>query len=1074
MRKLLLVTSFFLMTTVVWAQERTVSGKVTSADDGSTLPGVNVILKGTSTGTVTDVDGNYKLSVPSSGGVLVFSFVGLETTEVEIGSRSVIDLEMSSDIQQLNEVVVTALGVSREKKAIGYSVQEVNTEELAQASEPNVVNALQGQVAGVQIQGTSGTLGGSSRITVRGSSSFLGENQPLFVVDGMPINNDNYANSSQLSGFGGGSYDYGNAASDINPEDIASMSVLKGAAATALYGARGANGVILITTKSGKKSKGVGIEFNSRVTFDKVQNLIEHQTKYGGGATLATPSGFNEFTFNGETQYAPVYSKDGAWGPKYDPNMMVRHWDSWDPQSPNYGETRPWVAPANDYSEFFETGVTLQNSIAFSGGNENGTFRIGYTNLDQSGTMPNSELGRNTFNINASYNLSDKLTVSGSGNLVKSSANGRNATGYSNSNPMQGFTQWWQTQLDVDRLQNYKWEDGTQYTWNATGIGSDESGNLTWDPAPYFFDNPYWVRNEFLQEDTRDRFYGNIAANYELAEGLSVSARAMTDGFTFQSREGIPNGGVDQSFYSETTRTFTETNYEAKLMYNKQINDFISVDAIVGGNLMSQERKRVTSSTNGGLALDGFFNIGNGLGNPTVTTNVQEKEINSIFASASVGLYSTVFVDFTMRNDWSSTLPTESNSYFYPAVTTSFVFTELGALQNSDILSFGKLRLGYGLAGNDADPYQLYNVYAPQAPNFGNNPRYAVPNSRNNPNLVNELTKEFEVGLEMNFLQNRVGFEIAYYDRTTEDQIFAVASSATTGYTSRIVNAGSMKNSGIELALRGTPIQSGDFSWDVNVNFATYNNEVVELAPGVNNIILGNTWAADVRLEKGQPYMALFGQDFQRNENGEIIVGKDGIPLVEANREYLGSAVADFTGGIRNVFSYKGITASALIDFQSGGVIHSTSLQWAAYSGMLPKTAEGNIREEGMIINGVKATYNSDDEVTGSSDEANDVAVDPQVYYQSIWSVAAPNVYDASFIKLREVRLGYTLPQSMLGNLPFRDVNVAFVGRNLGLLYSEVPYLDPQAVTGTGNVQGLENAQIPTTRSYGFNLSFKL
>lgn len=1071
MRKLLLVTGFFLMSTLLWAQERTVSGTVTSADDGSTLPGVNVILKGTSTGTVTDVDGNYKLSVPSSGGVLVFSFVGLETTEVEIGSRSVIDVNMASDIQQLNEVVVTALGVSRDKKALGYSVQQVNTEELAQASEPNVINALQGQVAGVQIQGTSGTLGGSSRITVRGSNSFLGENQPLFVVDGMPINNDNYADANQLSGFGGGSYDYGNAASDINSEDIASMSVLKGAAATALYGARGSNGVILITTKSGSKAKGIGVEFNSRVTFDKVQNLIDHQQRYGGGAVLATPSGFNEFTENGQTYYAPVYSKDGAWGPKYDPNMMIRHWDSWDPQSPNYGETRPWVAPANDYTEFFETGVTLQNSVAFNGGNENGSFRVGYTNLDQSGTMPNSEMQRNTFNINATYNLSEKLTVSGAGNVVKTNANGRNATGYANNNPMQGFTQWWQTQLDVDRLQNYKWEDGRQNTWNPTGVTKVANSNelASWNPAPYFFDNPYWVRNEYLQEDTRDRFYGNLALNYELTDGLSVSARAMTDGFTFKAREGVPNGGVDQSGYSEVTRTFNETNYEAKLLYTKQFSEAVSVDALVGGNLMAQERKRISANTNGGLALDGFFNIGNGLGNPTVTTNVQERKINSIFASASVGLFSTVFVDLTMRNDWSSTLPEGSNTYFYPAATTSFVFTELPALQNNNIISFGKLRVGYGLAGNDADPYQLYNVYSPQAPNFGSSPRYAVPNSRNNPNLVNELTKEFEVGLEMNFLQNRAGFELAYYDRTTEEQIFAVASSATTGYTSRIVNAGSMKNSGIELTLRGTPIKTNDFSWDINVNFATYNNEVVELAEGVDNIILGSTWAADVRLQKGEPYMALFGQDFQRNADGQIIVGSNGIPLVESDRQFLGSAVADYTGGIRNAFQWKGFSASALIDFQKGGVIHSTSLQWAAYSGMLPKTAEGNIREEGMIITGVKADENGD-----PTNAPNDVAVDPQVYYQTIWSVAAPNVYDASFVKLREVRLGYTLPESLLGNLPFRDVNIAFVGRNLALLHSNVPYLDPQVVTGTGNVQGLENAQIPATRSYGFNLSFKL
>jgi TonB-linked SusC/RagA family outer membrane protein len=1049
---------------MVWSQQRTVTGKVTSEDDGTTLPGVNVFLKGTTTGVVTDLDGNYRISVPSDGGTLVFSSIGFATTEIEVGSRSTIDVVMGADVQQLNEVVVTALGVSRDKRAVGYSVQQVDTEELAQAKEPNIVNALQGQVAGVQIQGSPGTLGGSSRITIRGSNSFLGENQPLFVVDGMPINNDNYASNSQQSGFGGGAYDYGNAASDINPEDIASMSVLKGAAATALYGTRGANGVILITTKSGAKSKGLGIDVSSGVTFDKVQNLIEHQTKYGGGSVLSTPSGFTEFTENGTTYYSPVYSKDGAWGPKYDPNMMVRHWDSWDPQSPNYGETRPWVAPANDYSEFFETGVTLQNSVAISKGNENGSFRLSYTNLDQSGTMPNSNLQRNTFSINTQYNITDKLNVSGAGSLVKQNANGRNATGYSNSNPMQGFTQWWQTQIDVTRLSDYKWQDGTQYTWNPTGVTKNPDGSLqSFDPAPYYFDNPYWVRNEFLQEDTRDRFFGNIALSYELVEGLKVSVRAMTDGFTFKSREGIPNGGVDQSFYSETFRTFSESNYEAKVTYEKNLSEAVSINAMVGGNLMYQQRKRTTSTTNGGLALDGFFNIANGIGSPVITTDEQEKKINSIFAQTSVGIYSTVFVDLTIRNDWSSTLPTSDNSYFYPSATTSFVFTELPALQGNEILSFGKLRVGYGFAGNDADPYRLANVYTPVQPNFGSNPRYTVPNSRNNPNLVNELTEEFEVGLELNFLQNRAGLDISYYDRTTSEQIFSVASSSTTGYTSRVVNAGTMKNSGFEITLRGTPVSAGDFTWDVNFNLATYNNEVVELAEGVDNIVVGSTWAADVRLQKGDPYMAIYGQDFQRNDDGQIIVGSNGIPLVTADREYLGSAIADFTGGLRNSFRWKNISASVLIDFQSGGAMHSTSLQWAAYSGMSPKTAEGSIREEGMIINGVT-----------ESGEPNTVAVDPQRYYQSIWSVAAPNVYDASFIKLREVRLGYTLPNSVLGNLPFRDVSLAVLGRNLGILYSEIPYLDPQAVTGTGNNQGLENAQVPTTRSIGFNLSFKL
>ncbi len=1061
-RILLLMILFAAVISYDAMAQRTITGKITD-DAGEGLPGVNVVVKGTTTGTLTDIDGTYRLSA-SDDAVLVFSYVGFETQEVKVGAQTTVDVAMGG-VTELEEVVVTALGVSREKRAVGYSVQSVDPKNVSDAVEPNVVNALQGQIAGVQIQGTSGALGGSSRITVRGSNSFLGQNQPLFVVDGMPINNDNYASSDQLRGFGGGDYDYGNAASDINPQDIESISVLKGAAATALYGTRGSNGVIVITTKSGKKSKGIGIDVNSSVTFETAQNFMEFQNKYGGGAILGTPSGFNEFTENGTAYLAPVYSKDGTWGPAYNPNVLVRHWDSWDPQSPNYGEVRPWVAPENSYDEFFETGVTLQNSVSLSGAVENGSYRVGYTHLDQSGILPNSNMERNTFSFNTKYNLSEKLSISASGSLVKQGANGRTATGYDNKNPSQAFTQWWQTQLDVTRLEeNYERVDGAPYTWNPVGIATNASGELTsFNPQANYFDNPYWVRYKNLQEDSRDRFYGNMALNYELIDGLSVSARAMTDGFTFKAREGVAKGGVGQSSYSEEVRTFTESNFEGKIFYTKQISDAFSLEAMVGGNLMKQERERVYNATNGGLALDGFFNLSNGIGNPTITTSVRAKKINSVFSSSSLGLYSTVFLDLTIRGDWSSTLPAENNNYWYPAASASFVFTELPAFQANDLISFGKLRVGYGRAGNDADPYRLINTYDPQAPNFGTSPRYTVPDDLNNANLRPEFTDEVEVGVELSLLQNRVGIDLSYYDRTTKDQIFSVASSATTGYDSRFVNAGSMRNSGVELMLRGTAVETPEFSWNVNFNFATYNNEVVELAEGVDRIIQATTWAADVRIEKGQPYMAIYGVGFQKNEDGRYIIDEDGMPIREAERKFLGSSIADFTGGLRNTFKWKGFSLSALVDFQKGGKIHSTSLQWAAYSGMLPETAQGNIREAGMVINGVTET--------GAE---NTIAVDPQVYYQTFFDVAEPNVYDASFIKLREVRFGYTIPNKLLGNAPIRDINFSLMGRNLMILYSEIPYLDPQVVTGTGNIQGLENAQVPSTRSIGFNLSFKL
>ncbi|WP_296618461.1 SusC/RagA family TonB-linked outer membrane protein [Marivirga sp.] len=1064
MKKLLLMLSFFLIASYSWAQDRTVSGTVT--DEEGPLPGVNVIVKGTTIGTTTDLDGNYKLSVSSDAEALVFTYIGFEKAEVTIGSKSVINITLKPDVQQLGEVVVTALGVSREKRSIGYSTQTVDGDNLAESRETNIINSLQGAVAGVQIQGSQGAMGGSSRITIRGANSFLGENQPLFVVDGMPINNDNYSSASQQSGFGGGSYDYGNAASDINPNDIESMQVLKGAAATALYGTRGSNGVILITTKSASQKKGLGVSINTSATFEDPLALMEHQQKYGGGATTSSPSGFVEFTEDGTNYLAPVYSKDGAWGPKYDPSVNVRHWDSWDPNAANYGETRPWVEPENQYEEFFETGVTLTNSVAVSGANDEGDFRLSYTNLDQKGMMPNSELGRNTVSFNSTYNLSDKLTVSAAGSLIQQDASGRNATGYANANPMQGFYQWWQTQLDFDRLKDDTFTDGTQQTWNPIGAQVDPATGelLGFNPNVRFFDNPYWVRRNYLQEDTRDRFYGNFNLNYELTEGLSVNLKAMRDGFTFRSREGVPVGGINQPSYNEVTRTFGETNLEGKILYDTQFNEDITLNAMVGGNLMSQGRTYNRIATVGGLVLPNFYNIANSAGSPQVNTDFENRAINSVFSTASLGLFYTVYVDLAIRGDWSSTLPEENNNYWYPSISTSFVFSELDAFENNSVISFGKLRAGYGQAANDASPYQLRNVYSNVVPNFGSFPRYTVPNSRRNPNLLPEITNEFEVGLEMNFLNNRVGFDLSYYDRTTVNQIFNVPSSSATGFTSRLLNAGSMRNSGFEVMVNATPVESGDFRWDMSLNFATFNNEVVALndEAGVESIIAGSTWAADVRVQKGFPYMSLFGQQLQTDDDGNTIVGANGIPLATADREFLGSTIADFAGGFRNTFTYKNFSVGALIDFQGGGVIHSTSLQWAKYSGMLPETAAGNIREEGLIVDGVTETG-----------ETNTTAVDPQTYYQSIWSVAGPNVYDASFVKLREVTVGYNIPNSVFGNLAIKDARISFLGRNLAILFSNLPYLDPQGVNGAGNIQGLENAQVPTSRSLGFDISFK-
>ena len=1069
MKKLSLVLGLVVFAIGSMLAQKTVTGTI-SDQNGDPLLGASILVKGTTTGTITDIDGAYSVNVKDDNAVFVVSYTGFETMEVEVGNQTTLDITMAEGIN-LQEVVVAALGIERQEKALGYSVQEVSGAELAETKEVNVVNSLNGKVAGIQIQGSPSSLGGSSRITIRGSNSFLGNNQPLFVVDGIPLDNSNFATSAQERGFGGGTaYDYGNTIQDIDPESIESMTVLKGAAASALYGQRGANGVILITTKdgSGRKGKGIGVEVSSSMTFDQVNNLIPHQQEYGGGALNPnTPSGFNTVIQDGQEYLYPSYSKDGSWGPKYDPNVLVRHWDSWDPGSPNYKEERPWVAPGAGYEDFFETGTTLQNSVALSGANEQGNFRLGFTNLSQDGTMPNGELERNTLTFNSGYQIHDRVRVEIAGNYIRTDAQNRNVTGYNNGNPMQAFTQWWQTQLDMDRLQNDVRTDGFQQTWNARGPQKDGNNLLFYDEQPNFFDNPYWVRNNFLQEDTRNRFFGNGQVVVDLAEGLSLSGRAGTDFYQFSTREGIPIQSVETSYYGEEERRFQETNMEVKLSYAKDF-DRVTLNVVGGGNRMRQFIRRSSAETNGGLALDGFYNISNSLASPIVSTNEQEWGINSFFGLASIGLDNWLYLDVTARNDWSSTLPDGENSYFYPSVSLSAVITDLPMFGGAiGPISFAKVRASYAQVGLDADPYRLRDVFSPQVPNYMGNPRYAVPNGQNNPNLGPELTSEYEFGLDLRMFNGRMGLDVAYYDRSTKDQIFRVPASGATGFTSKILNAGEMRNYGVEFQLNLIPVETQDFQWNITLNALRQYNEVVSLADGVESIARGGTWAADLRIAEGLPYMAIFGQDYVYNDDGERLVTEDGFYQFTSERVFLGSAIADWTGGLQTGFRYKGLFGSVLFDFQKGGAIHSTSLQWSKYSGMHPETISFNgvddVRADGLILPGVKP-----------DGTPNDIAVDPQTYYQTYWNRAAPNVYEASFVKLRDVRLGYKIPNRLFGKAPFRDVTLSVFGRNLAILTADLPYLDPQIITGAGNDQGLENAQIPSTRSMGVNLSFKL
>ncbi|MFT7481405.1 MAG: TonB-linked SusC/RagA family outer membrane protein [Oceanospirillaceae bacterium] len=1067
MKKVLLSCLMVFLTTFAFAQSK-VTGTITAAEDGSGLPGVSVRIKNTTKGTQSDAMGKYSIDA-KKGDVLQISFIGYTLQEVTIGNQSVIDVSLASDDRVLQEVIVTALGIQREEKSLGYAITKIDGDAVNQSKETNIVNALTGRIAGVQIQGAPSALGGSSRITIRGSNSFLGNNQPLFVVDGIPIDNGNNSSAGAENGFGGAiAYDYGNAAQDIDPASIANVIVLKGAAATALYGQRGANGVIQITTKNGGSAKGLGIEVSNQVNFDRVRNLIPHQQEYGGGDIPSTASGFYEVNQDGVAYLAPAYGKDGAWGPKYD-GTPVRHWDSWDPNNPEtYKQTRPWSAPAVGYENFFETGVTNTANVALTGANDKGNFRLGYTNLSSTGTMPNGSLGRNSFSLKSGYNLSPRIKVSVVANYIDTKGQGRNITGYNNGNPMQAFTQWWQTNLDVDRLKDgMNQVDGTQQTWNAVGIIKDADNNLIrWNARPNFFDNPHWARQNYLQEDRRKRLIAGTTLSIDLGQGFSLMGRAGTDFYNTFDIAGIPMQSVETSLYQERNQSFSETNLESRLNYEKRFGDKFSLNTFVGGNIMRQSNSTSSQATNGGLSLDGFYNISNSAAAPILNTNMRDIGINSVFGSASFGYNDFLFVDFTARNDWSSTLPAGNNSYFYPAVTTSLVLSDLLEMDYAKV-SFLKLRASYASAGNDADPYRLTDVFSPQAPNFTGFPRYAVPNSQNNPNLRPEFTTELEFGLDGRFFSNRLGVDVAYFSRSTIDQIFNVPSSSATGYTSRLLNAGEMRNSGVELTINATAIQTKDFTWNIGFNWSKLNNEVVSLADDVESINLGGTWAADLRVQKGVKYMALFGQNYIFDDNGNKVVGENGAYLFTSDREYLGSALADFVGGFNTSVTYKNFNFGALLDYQFGGIMHSTSLQWSKYSGMNPETVNYNgqtgIRENGMILEGVK-----------EDGSVNDTPIDPQTYYQTYWRRAAPNIYSTDFIKLRELSLSYTLPNKFLQGMGIRDLRFGLSGRNLAILFSDVPFIDPQVSAGAGNRQGLENAQVPPTSSLGFNISFKL
>jgi len=1033
--------------------QHTVSGSV-SGEEGEPLPGVNVIVKGTSSGTVTDIEGKYSLSVSDEASLLVFSFIGYISKEVPIGKQSNINVKLLTDAKQLSEVVVTALGIQREERSLGYSVQEISTQGLDEARETNIVNSLQGRVAGVQIAGSSGNIGGSSRILIRGASSVSGNNQPLFVVDGTPIDNSNFNTEDTQQANGG--IDYGNAAQDLNPDDIASISILKGPSAAALYGSRAANGVILITTKNGKGSEGIGVSINSNTTFSDVYILPDYQNEYGGGYKQVFD------TYNGEPMVAT--QADESWGPRLD-GQMVRHWDSFYPNSPEYGESRPWEAQPDNIKNFYETGINLSNNVALTAGGEQASVRLSYTNLDQKGVFPYSKLKRNSLSLSADAKLTEKLSTSVRVNYIKSKVNGRPVTGDYIGDGAQSvqssFNTWFQRQIDLERLKQTTTPEGVQRLWNLSG-----PENL----SPFYWNNPYWELQEASNQDIRERVFGNVSLSYEFNEHLKLSGWVRSDFYDDRREAWTPVGHVNISSYSEDVRKVSENNFELLAQYNRRLlADEISLAANLGANRRIQTLYQNYGKTNGGLSVPNFYTLEASKDRPTITDMSEQREVNSLYGSVNLGFRDLIYVDASLRNDWSSTLPADNNSYLYPAFATSLVFSEF--ISNKGLVSFGKLRAGWARVGNDTDPYRLYQIYEPFG-SFGSTPLFTVPDVLNNTTLKPETTTSYEVGLDMQFFNGRIGLDATYYNSLATNQIIQLPVSGTSGNQFNIVNAGEMTNNGIELMLTAIPIETRNgFVWELILNLAKNTNKVVSLADGQDNYQLADR-RVTINARIGEPYGTIVGDGFALNENGERLVDSEGYYIREFGK-VLGNVMADFTGGINSSFMYKGFSLSSLVDFQKGGDLFVGTRSVGVYAGLLSETVGlndqgkpmrssvdqgGGIRAEGVLESG----------------EQNQQYVEAVDYFKDITNIDEYSVFDASFIKLRELRLGYSLPQSMLENLPINGLSLSLVGRNLALLYSKVPHVDPETTLGSGNIQGLENSQLPSTRSIGINVNIKL
>ena len=1051
-RKLFALLFLVLLGGGAMAQSQTVKGTVVD-ERGQPLPGASVVIKGSSTGTSTESNGAFTLSAAPEA-VLVISYVGYNNQEVPVGNKTTLNVQLAADNKQLNEVVVTALGIKREQKALGYATQTIGGESLMEARPNNFAQALSGKVAGLNLISAGSGPVNSVRVTLRGDNSLNPNgNNALVVLDGVPMNSG-LTSSGVGSAYGAGTgndvpVDFGNGIADINPDDIASITVLKGASATALYGSRAANGALIITTKSGGRvANGIGVTVNSNLSLQTVLKWPDYQYEYGQGTGRAlNAAGKPYYSYAASADGAATGGTSSAFGPKFAGQSYFQY----DPATQMQSTERvPWVPYKDNIKGFWRTGSTLTNSVAIEGGNDNSSARASITHSKNQWIMPNTGYERMAAALSVDHKISAKLKLSAKATYTNRKSDNLPATGYNNQS-ISYFMIFQNPNVPLDAYRDV-WKNG-QYQVDQI------------HPFSPFIDNPYLIANEMTNAVNNRTTVGNLTATYTFSPKFDLMVRAglALSQEEREQRRPFSTANFQRGYYKQQNIGTYEQNTDALFTYHQPVSKRIDVRASVGANTMNRSYRGQDGVVNG-LVIPGVYKLANGVSSPQLMTNNANRQINSVYALTTFSFDDKIFVDLTGRNDWSSTLPAQYNSFFYPSISTSLILNEL--LPLPELVSFAKLRASAAQVGNDTDPYRTRKYYG-QSEFAGS---ASVSGTLYNPAFKPEITTSFETGIETQLFKGRLGLDVALYQNVTRNQILEVPLDYVTGFNSAVLNAGEVRNRGVEVVLNAKPVDNARFKWRTTVTWSRNQNEVLKLADRIDDQqVIGNGGNATIIAKVGGTTGDLYGFGFLRAPDGQIVYNSEGLPARPANIQYIGNAYAKWKGGYLNEFSYQGFRLSVLLDGQYGGIIYSQTHHKMAEQGKLTSTLAG--RDEGFII-GAGVVANAD-----GSYSPNTTKVLPVAYYGDYYRRAnvEANSFSASYLKLREVRLEYGLPKAFVSrSKALTGATIGLYGRDLAML-TAFPMFDPEtaALNGSTIMPGVEIGQLPSTRTMGLNITLK-